>query len=404
MDILLLSFLQELLRDTASLGFHYFTPPFEDIGAIDQHLRMALENSQALYDKMRKIMQGVEYGFFYEVCDKYFLHYLLMRPFEDRKDIIAIGPYVTRPVSEEVLNEIAVLNHLNHTTLHAISSYLYQYPLFDNNITPISLLVDVLNYIHPSAASFKIKEVSIASGHGADLDYQPVDSYQVCAETVEKRYQAEERLMQFIAAGDVASALAEGRKFFVKPPEPRIDDRLLDMKAQMYCVNTLFRKAAERSAVHPYFLHQVSSRYVTEIYKCTTREAELALYEKMIRGYCHLVKNKARAGYTALIRNVLNYIEFHIGEPISLSSLAGYFHVSPPYLSRLFKQELDATPSNYSAGRKIGVALQLLGTTSMQVQEIAAHIGFYDVNYFTKVFKHHIGCTPSEYRKRLFGK
>ena len=128
----------------------------------------------------------------------------------------------------------------------------------------------------------------------------------------------------------------------------------------MYCVNTLFRKAAERSAGPSILLAPGFQQVCHGIYKCTTREAELALYEKMIRGYCHLVKNKARAGYTALIRNVLNYIEFHIGEPISLSSLAGYFHVSPPYLSRLFKQELDATPSNYIAGRKIGVALQLL--------------------------------------------
>lgn len=404
MDHCLLSFLQNLLRDTVSLGFHYFTAPYSDISEIDQRLRMALENTHALYDEIRVAMRNVEHGLFIEICDKYFLHYILMRPFVDKEDIIALGPYVTQPISNDVLNKIAVLNHLNHTTIHAISSYLYQYPLFDSNITPISILVDVLHYINPSAASFTMQEVSVLSNDHTDLDYQPIDSYQVCAETMEKRYQTEERLMQFIASGNASNAIAEGRKFFVKPTEPRLEDCLLDMKAQMYCVNTLFRKAAERSAVHPYFLHQISTKYVKQINKCTTREDEIALYEKMIRGYCYLVKNKARVGYSALIRDALNYIEFHIGDPISLSTLSEYFHVSAPYLSRLFKHELEMTPSNYIVARKMSVALQLLSTTSMQIQEIASHIGCYDVNYFTKIFKRHIGCTPSEYRRKLFGK
>lgn len=404
MDALLLSFLQSLLRDTVSLGFHYFKAPFSDICAIDQRLRMALQNSQALYNEIYETMKSVEYGFFYEICDKFFLHYILMRPFEDKEDIISVGPFVTRPISDGVLNEIAALNHLNHTSLNAISSYLYQYPLFDCNITPISILVDTLNYINPCASNFKVKEINIFSNLSKDLVYQPIDSYQVCAETVDRRYQTEERLMRSIAAGDVAGATAEGRKFLVKPLEPRIDDRMLDLKAQMYCVNTLFRKAAERSSVHPYFLHQLSTKHVKQIHKCTTREAVVAQYEKMIRGYCYLVKNKSRAGYSMLIRNVLNYIDFHIGEPISLSTLVKCFHVSSPYLSRLFKQELEVTPSSYIADRKISIALQLLGTTSMQIQEIAAHIGIYDVNYFTKIFKNHIGCTPSDYRRRLFGK
>ena len=345
MDALLLSFLQSLLRDTVSLGFHYFKAPFSDICAIDQRLRMALQNSQALYNEIYETMKSVEYGFFYEICDKFFLHYILMRPFEDKEDIISVGPFVTRPISDGVLNEIAALNHLNHTSLNAISSYLYQYPLFDCNITPISILVDTLNYINPCASNFKVKEINIFSNLSKDLVYQPIDSYQVCAETVDRRYQTEERLMRSIAAGDVAGATAEGRKFLVKPLEPRIDDRMLDLKAQMYCVNTLFRKAAERSSVHPYFLHQLSTKHVKQ------REAVVAQYEKMIRGYCYLVKNKSRAGYSMLIRNVLNYIDFHIGEPISLSTLVKCFH--------------------------------------------------YDVNYFTKIFKNHIGCTPSDYRSAM---
>ncbi|MCD7815057.1 MAG: helix-turn-helix domain-containing protein [Lachnospiraceae bacterium] len=36
----------------------------------------------------------------------------------------------------------------------------------------------------------------------------------------------------------------------------------------------------------------------------------------------------------------------------------------------------------------------------MQIQEIAAYIGIYDCNYFSKIFRKRIGSTPSEYRKK----
>ena len=35
----------------------------------------------------------------------------------------------------------------------------------------------------------------------------------------------------------------------------------------------------------------------------------------------------------------------------------------------------------------------------MSIQDIAAYVGFYDNNYFTKLFKREMGITPTDYRK-----
>ncbi len=84
-----------------------------------------------------------------------------------------------------------------------------------------------------------------------------------------------------------------------------------------------------------------------------------------------------------------------------MSTLADYFHVSAPYLSRIFKKEMDATVTDYVTNLRIHESLRLLSATNMQVQEIAAYVGMLDFNYYTRTFKKCIGCTPSEYRKNL---
>ena len=52
-------------------------------------------------------------------------------------------------------------------------------------------------------------------------------------------------------------------------------------------------------------------------------------------------------------------------------------------------------------GKRIAMAEQMIRTTAMQISEIAANVGFYDYNYFSKVFHRKFGCSPREYRKRL---
>lgn len=45
------------------------------------------------------------------------------------------------------------------------------------------------------------------------------------------------------------------------------------------------------------------------------------------------------------------------------------------------------------------MAEQMIRSTSMQISEIASNVGFYDYNYFSKVFHRKFGCSPREYRK-----
>ncbi len=100
-----------------------------------------------------------------------------------------------------------------------------------------------------------------------------------------------------------------------------------------------------------------------------------------------------------LIQSVINYIEKNYQKGVSLEEAAEHVHLSPFYLSKLFKKQLKINFVSYVTERKIDKAKELLETTDMPILNIALDLNYQEPNYFSKVFKKVVGVTPSEYRK-----
>lgn len=103
---------------------------------------------------------------------------------------------------------------------------------------------------------------------------------------------------------------------------------------------------------------------------------------------------------TPAIRIVKRYIAEHYQEEISLTSAAQRVHISPVYLSRLFKKEEGINFLDYLNQYRIDIAKGLLCDVRYNVIEVAEQSGFKNTRYFSKIFKKLVGITPSEYRKR----
>lgn len=76
------------------------------------------------------------------------------------------------------------------------------------------------------------------------------------------------------------------------------------------------------------------------------------------------------------------------------------------YLRRLFKRVHGCTPIQYVNQLRIGRAKLMLEGNSLHhysITEIAEQSGFSDVSYFSRVFREHIGLSPSQY-ERLFSR
>lgn len=98
------------------------------------------------------------------------------------------------------------------------------------------------------------------------------------------------------------------------------------------------------------------------------------------------------------IKPVLEYIETHYGEELSLDCLADIAVMNARYFCKVFYLATKTTPMKYVNMYRIERAAFLLDSTDLPVTQIASDCGFCDSSYFTKVFKKYKGMTPLHFR------
>lgn len=103
---------------------------------------------------------------------------------------------------------------------------------------------------------------------------------------------------------------------------------------------------------------------------------------------------------TEFIEQVKQYILDNIGADVSQNSVAADFNISTAHLSRTFKKVTGETFSDFVTGAKLDRAAKLLlEEPGMTVAQAAEAVGYYNMNYFTTLFKKRFYKTPSQYRK-----
>ena len=92
------------------------------------------------------------------------------------------------------------------------------------------------------------------------------------------------------------------------------------------------------------------------------------------------------------------YLDEHLSEDVSLSSLAREVALSPFHLSRLFRLEVGESPHRYLVGRRLDRAAHLLVSTPMTVTQVSDRVGFGSPAHFAQSFRRRFGVPPSAYR------
>ena len=110
-------------------------------------------------------------------------------------------------------------------------------------------------------------------------------------------------------------------------------------------------------------------------------------------------KDEENVHYT--ISNARHYIDEHLAEDISVSSIAESLYITPNYFSRLFKRITGEGCNEYIVRKRIEKAKSLLETTSIKTGKIAMMVGYRDTNYFSLAFKKHTGKSPTKYREEM---
>lgn len=102
--------------------------------------------------------------------------------------------------------------------------------------------------------------------------------------------------------------------------------------------------------------------------------------------------------YQHIIHFAMEYVYTHYGEDISLSLLSSKVHMTPNYLSKIFKDTVGINFKEWLTQYRIKKSQELLRDSSLKVYEICSMVGFNDYKHFSTVFKKYVGCSAKEYR------
>jgi AraC family transcriptional regulator len=75
-------------------------------------------------------------------------------------------------------------------------------------------------------------------------------------------------------------------------------------------------------------------------------------------------------------KRIMDFMEAHLAEDISLNVLADLVRLSPYHFLRSFKQSFGEPPYRYWMGRRIARAKALLANSRASITEIAFDVGF----------------------------
>jgi len=99
------------------------------------------------------------------------------------------------------------------------------------------------------------------------------------------------------------------------------------------------------------------------------------------------------------IKQVLNYIDLHLKDSISCESMAEMVNLNFSYFSRLFKHEMGVSFSDYLLHKRINTATNLLVNSNYSIEEIIDIIGFTNTSYFYRAYKKITRKTPGDVRR-----
>ncbi|MDF2906065.1 MAG: transcriptional regulator, AraC family [Herbinix sp.] len=100
--------------------------------------------------------------------------------------------------------------------------------------------------------------------------------------------------------------------------------------------------------------------------------------------------------YDRQVKDILDYINANINEPITIQQLAEQFFLSKSFICRIFKQSTGTTVNKYLTARRISIAKSLL-SEGASVNEVYEQCGFLDYSTFLKSFTKSVGLSPKKY-------
>ena len=344
---------------------------------------------------LQTVLEHMQPSYLYEVEDLLGIHYL---SFLFQSESIVVGPFADKEWSDTAA-EICL------TGVGLPTSYLMPYKLYYcsyvlmNQRAVIQVVTGAITALLPDVPPFIYRKISGTLGHRLpDLYSRETLDF----DSVVQRYALENEFLDLIAEGRSEAALDSwGRLGKIPGPEELSDSGPQGALADATVLRTLVRKAAERGGVHPATIDAISLSYAQKMYAAHSVDEFRQIIFAMIQEFSEAVSTAQAMRYSPAITRTVNYLHLHISQELDMKRLAALANCTSNHLGRQFKSETGLTIAQYLAKERCHKAAELLAHTDLPVQDISAHVGYLDNNYFAKIFKSCIGDTPTAYRRKF---
>lgn len=242
---------------------------------------------------------------------------------------------------------------------------------------------------------------------------------------VYQNFLSHETSIIFVLDGEI-NVLYEGESYFLKQ-----DDIIVINE------NTVFSVSSNNSTVLAlrFNMHNILKTYTKRVnFKCNSSLSEdKKKYHRLIRLIARLIKDysenpqnvfahvasickiydelcanfmsdktnpNSTQKYQDRVRQIINYIDEHYDQNITLSALSDAIGLSVPYLSSFFDKYIGMNFHQYYTEYRLSKSIDELIFTDKTIEDISYSCGFNDVRSFVYSFKKKYKVLPSVYRKK----
>jgi len=158
------------------------------------------------------------------------------------------------------------------------------------------------------------------------------------------------------------------------------------IKARVMELAVLLSRAALQGGADNEQIFGINFRYLQQLY--TMKEVDDIAFglSRIMRRFTDCVFILKDVKHVDVIQRSIAYIKKHHQERIPLEEISAHVSLSPTYFSRLFKEEMRTTFTEFLNRYRITKAKSLLVNSRIPLVDVAGLVGFEDQSYFTKVF------------------
>lgn len=178
---------------------------------------------------------------------------------------------------------------------------------------------------------------------------------------------------------------------------------LTNIKYHFVVTAAMLTRFCIEGGLEPEQAYRLSDFYILKMDSCQTIRQVADLHHDMAKDFTgKMILNKKSSIISKPVMQCVDYIYSNIKDRITVQDLADYTGLSTNYLSRVFKQNLGISISDYIREKKIEKATHLLKYSDESIVDIANYLSFSSQSHFIQTFQNYTGLTPKKYRDRFY--